>query len=148
MGSVALVVLSSHWRRWIRGIRRLLVHSNGEWLGYLGGRACSSFLKNKKISVLNLKKVYQYFSSIQNLINKKKAVAAAPVAGQIIATISNAQAPGSFQPGGYLTAISKVLNSSNGQVSACSANLTTQTAPYTFMNGTFNFLSHLPRARV
>ena len=109
---------------------------------------CQAFKKKQKNLCIKFKKVYQFFSSTQNLINKKKAVAAAPVAGQIIATISNAQAPGSFQPGGYLTAISKVLNSSNGQVSACSANLTTQTAPYTFMNGTFNFLSHLPRARV
>ena len=42
------------------------------------------------------------FSSIQNLINKKKAVAAAPVAGPSIATISNAQAPGPQQYQRYL----------------------------------------------
>ena len=79
-------------------------------------------------------------ASIQSFISKKKVVAA-PVVGPVIATITDAQAPGPFQPGGYLTAINKVFNSSNGQISACSANLTNQTAPYTFMNGTYNFLT-------
>ena len=43
------------------------------------------------------------FSSIQSFINKKKVVAAL-VVGPVIATISNTQSPGPFQPSFYLTA--------------------------------------------
>ena len=77
-------------------------------------------------------------SSIQSVILKRNVVAVTP---SVIATITNANAPAPFQPGGYLTALTPVYNSSNSQISACSANLTNQTSPYTFMNGTYNFLT-------
>ena len=78
------------------------------------------------------------FSSIQSVILKRKVGSVTP---SVIATITNAQAPGPFQPGSYLTPATSVRNSSNNQISECSANLTNQTSPYTFMNGTYNFLT-------
>ena len=76
-------------------------------------------------------------SCIQSVIIKKTA-AGIPA---VIATITNTQAPGPFQPGFYLTASTSVRNSSNNQISQCTAIVSNQTSPYTFMNGTYSFLT-------
>jgi len=76
-------------------------------------------------------------SSVQSIILKK------PPAGlpAVIATITNTQAPAPFQPSYYLTTATSVKNSSNGQISECTAIVTNQTSPYTFCNGTYYFLT-------
>ena len=76
-------------------------------------------------------------SSVQSIILKK------PPAGlpAVIATITNTQAPAPFQPGFYLTAATSVKNSSNNQISECTCIVSNQTSPYTFMNGTYYFLT-------
>ena len=78
------------------------------------------------------------FSSVQSFISKNKIVAAV-VIGPVIATITNTDAPGPFQPGFYLTAASSVRNSSNNQISECTSIVSNQTSPYTFTNGTYFF---------
>lgn len=76
-------------------------------------------------------------ASMQSLRNKRLPAGPPP----IIATITNTQAPAPFQPGFYLTAATSVRNSSNNQISQCTANVSNQTSPYTFMNGTYSFLT-------
>ena len=76
------------------------------------------------------------FSSVQSFINKKTKAA---VVGPVIATISNLNAPGPFQPFFYLTEATSVRNSSNGWVSECTCIVSNQTSPYAFTNGTYFF---------
>lgn len=78
-------------------------------------------------------------ASMQSLTLRNKRLPAGPP--PIIATITNTQAPAPFQPGFYLTAATSVRNSSNNQISQCTANVSNQTSPYTFMNGTYSFLT-------
>ena len=80
------------------------------------------------------------FSSVQSFVNKKNVVVPV-VVGPVIATISNTNAPGPFQPFFYLTAATSVRNSSNNQISECTSIVSNQTSPYTFKNGTYFFKS-------
>ena len=73
------------------------------------------------------------FSSVQSFINKKTKAASLP---PTIQAITNAAAPGPFSPYYYLEPTA-TTRSSNNQVIACTCVITNQTAPYTFLNGTY-----------
>ena len=71
------------------------------------------------------------FSSMQSLVNKRGAAAAAgPV------SITNLAAPGPISPFYYLTPTT-TIKSANNQIIGCTCVVTNQTSPYTFMNGTY-----------
>ena len=73
------------------------------------------------------------FSSVQSFINKKTIVAGLP---PTIQSITNVGSPGPFSPFYYLEPTS-TTRSSNNQIIACTCVITNQTAPYTFLNGTY-----------
>ena len=73
------------------------------------------------------------FSSVQSFINKKTIAASLP---PTIQAITNAAAPGPFSPYYYLEPTA-TTRSSNNQIIACTCVITNQTAPYTFLNGTY-----------
>jgi len=70
---------------------------------------------------------------VQSFINKKTKVAGLP---PTIQAITNVGSPGPFSPFYYLEPTS-TTRSSNNQIIACTCVITNQTAPYTFLNGTY-----------
>jgi hypothetical protein len=77
------------------------------------------------------------FSSVQSFVNKKTKAASLP---PTIQAITNAAAPGPFSPYYYLEPTA-TTRSSNNQIIACTCVITNQTAPYTFLNGTYYMTS-------
>jgi hypothetical protein len=73
------------------------------------------------------------FSSVQSFINKKTKAASIP---PTIQAITNAAAPGPFNPYYYLEPTS-TTRSSNNQIIGCTCIISNQLSPYTFLNGTY-----------
>ena len=73
------------------------------------------------------------FSSVHSFINKKPKAASIP---PTIQAITNAAAPGPFNPYYYLEPTS-TTRSSNNQIIGCTCIISNQLSPYTFLNGTY-----------
>jgi len=74
-------------------------------------------------------------SSVQCIINKKGSGPMTQI------SLTSVQNPQPYNPNGFFSAQSGVLNTSaNGAITACSCTITNQTGIYTFANGVYSFL--------